>query len=67
VVPERAIEDAVVALLAEDQVVAEGAGAIGVAALRSGLVSAREGPVAVVVTGANIDVAVLARLLATRA
>jgi threonine dehydratase len=67
VVPEAAIEDAVVALLAEDQVVAEASGAVGVAAVRSGLVGAREGPVAIVVTGANIDAAVLARLLAARA
>ena len=38
VVPEAEIEDAIVALLAEDQVVAEGSGAVGVAALRAGLV-----------------------------
>jgi threonine dehydratase len=67
VVPERDIEDAVVGLLADDQVVAEASGAIGVAAVRAGLVGAREGPVAIVVTGANIDAAVLARLLAARA
>ena len=66
VVPERDIEDAVVALLAEDQVVAEASGAIGVAAVQAGLVSLREGPVAIVVTGANIDAAVLGRLLAAR-
>jgi len=65
VVPEAAIEDAIVALLAEDQVVAEGSGAVGVAALRAGLVeSARDGrPVVAVVTGGNIDAPVLARLL----
>jgi threonine dehydratase len=67
VVPEKDIEDAVVGLLADDQVVAEASGAIGVAAVRAGLVSAREGPVAIVVTGANIDAAVLSRLLAARA
>jgi threonine dehydratase len=67
VVPEAEIEAAVVALLAEDQVVAEGSGAIGVAAIRAGLVDAHRGPTAVVVTGANIDVAVLARLLAAHA
>jgi len=65
VVPEAAIEDAIVALLAEDQVVAEGSGAVGVAALRAGLVeSAGDGrPVVAVVTGGNIDAPVLARLL----
>ena len=68
VVPEAEIEDAIVALLAEDQVVAEGSGAVGVAALRAGLVaSAADGrPVVAVVTGGNIDAAVLARLLHRR-
>ena len=63
VVPEPDIEDAVVALVAEDQVLAEGSGVVGVAAVRAGLV-ALNGPLAVVVTGANIDVPVLQRLLA---
>jgi threonine dehydratase len=66
VVPERDIEDAVVALLAEDQVVAEGSGAVGVAAVRAGLVPVSDGPVAIVVTGANIDLSVVRRLLAAR-
>jgi threonine dehydratase len=68
VVPEAEIEDAIVALLAEDQVVAEGSGAVGVAALRAGLVeSAADGrPVVAVVTGGNIDAEVLARLLRRR-
>jgi threonine dehydratase len=64
-VEERDIEDAIVALLAEDQVVAEGAGAVGVAALRSGAFRPADGrPVACVVTGGNVDASVLARLLA---
>jgi len=68
VVPEAAIEDAIVALLAEDQVVAEGAGAVAVAALRAGLVeSAGDGrAVVAIVTGGNIDASVLARLLQRR-
>jgi threonine dehydratase len=68
VVPEAAIEDAVVDLLAGDQVVAEASGAAGVAALQAGLVeSAADGrPVVAVVTGGNIDAAVLARLLHRR-
>jgi threonine dehydratase len=68
VVPEKDIEDAIVALIAEDQVVAEGAGAVGVAALRAGLVkSAEDGrPVIAIVTGGNIDAPVLARLLQRR-
>jgi threonine dehydratase len=69
-VPEAEIERAMVALLAEDQVLAEASGAVGVAVLRAGL-STTDGqavgddgrPVAVVVTGSNVDTRVLARLL----
>lgn len=67
-VDEVAIEDAVAALAARDQVIAEASGAVGVAALRSGRyrpVDSR--PVAAVVSGANIDAGVLARILAARA
>jgi threonine dehydratase len=64
VVPEAEVEAAMAALVADDQIVAEGSGAVGVAAVRAGLVDARRGAVAVVVTGANVDAAVLARLLA---
>ena len=61
---EAEIEDAIVALVAHDQVVAEGSGAVGVAALRSGRLRLADGrPAAVVITGANIDAGVLARLL----
>jgi threonine dehydratase len=63
-VSEREIEDAIIALVTHDQVVAEGSGAVGVAALRSGRLAAGDGrPVAVVVSGANIDARVLGRLL----
>ena len=66
-VSEEEIEDAIVALVSSDQVVAEGAGAVGVAALRAGKVaSASRGPVVAVVTGGNLDARVLARLLASR-
>src|SRR5438105_4164964 len=66
-VAEAEIEDAIVALVTHDQVVAEGSGAVGVAALRSGRLRVEDGrPVAAVVTGANIDARVLARLLAPR-
>ena len=68
IVEESEIEDAVVAALAQDQVVAEGSAAVGIAALRSGRVSPPPGrPVAVVVTGGNIDASVLKRLLTSRA
>lgn len=63
-VSEPEIEDAIVALLAEDQVVAEGSGAVAAAALRSGRLHADGRPVAIVVSGGNIDARHLARLLA---
>ncbi len=63
-VTEDEIGEAMIALLSHDQVVTEGAGAVGVAALRTGRVAlSTGGPVAVVVTGGNVDAAVLARLL----
>jgi threonine dehydratase len=66
-VSEGDIEDAIVALIAQDQVVAEASGAVGIAALRSGRFRARDGrPVVAVITGANIDASVLARLLPPR-
>jgi threonine dehydratase len=66
-VTEEEIEDAMVALLAADQVVAEASGAVGVAALRSGKVAtAARGPAVAVITGGNVDARVLARLLAAR-
>ena len=66
-VSEAEIEDAIVALLAEDQVVAEASGAVGVAALRSGRWRGDGRPVAAIVTGGNIDARVLGRLLSARA
>lgn len=62
-VPERAIQEAIVSLLSHDQVLAEASGAIGVAALRAGLLSHTAKPVVAVITGSNLDVSVLARLL----
>jgi threonine dehydratase len=61
--PERAIEDAVRSLAADEHLIAEGAGAVGVAALASGL-RLKGRHVAVVVSGSNIDRAQLVRLLA---
>ncbi len=65
-VSEAEIEDAIAALVARDQVVAEAAGAVGVAALRSARLRPI-GPAVCVVTGANIDARVLARILSQRA
>ncbi len=67
-VPEADTERAMVALLTLDQVLAEASGAVGVAALRAGLVDGLDGrPVVVVVTGANVDPSVLQRLLSAGA
>jgi threonine dehydratase len=65
-VPEPALEDTIAALVAEDQVVAEGAGALAAAALRCGRLAGDGRPVALVVSGGNIDARHLARLLAAR-
>lgn len=61
-VSEPAIEDAIRGLFSNHGAVAEGAGAVGVAALLSGG-STLAGPVVVVVSGRNIDPGRLARIL----
>lgn len=67
-VSEDEIADAMAALVAADQVVAEASGAVGIAALRAGRVRTVPGrPVAVVISGANVDARVLARVLHARA
>jgi threonine dehydratase len=63
-VPEPALEEKIVALLADDQVVAEGAGALAAAAVRCGRVTTEGRPTALVVSGGNVDARHLARLLA---
>jgi threonine dehydratase len=63
-VPEAEIERAMVALVTSDQVLAEASGACPVAALRAGLVPGLDSrPAVAVVSGANVDARVLARLL----
>jgi threonine dehydratase len=67
-VSEDEIADAMAALVAHDQVIAEASGAVGIAALRAGRVPAVPGrAIAVVVSGANVDARVLARILHARA
>ena len=56
IVSEVEIEQAMVALLAADQVVAEASAAVAVAAVRSGRMEA-DGPVIAILTGGNVDVA----------
>jgi threonine dehydratase len=60
-VGESEIAEAIVMLLERTKLVVEGAGAVGVAALRSGLVQpAAEGTTAVILSGGNIDPGMLA-------
>lgn len=60
-VGEEAIADAIMLLLERTKLVVEGAGAVGVAALRQGLVEpAASGTTVVVLSGGNIDTGVLA-------
>ena len=57
-VDDEAISEAIVLLLERAKLVVEGAGAVGVAALRSGKVGG-SGPVAIVLSGGNIDPSLL--------
>jgi threonine dehydratase len=61
--PEPAIVDGVRALFTEERLVAEGAGAIAVAALLDGRLDRWPDPLVLLVTGANIDVATFARVI----
>jgi len=62
-VAEGSIETAIRQLVFRERLVAEGAGAVGVAALLQGGLDLPEGPVGVMLTGRNIDDAVLRRIL----
>jgi threonine dehydratase len=66
-VSEAEIEQAIVALATHDQVIAEGSGATAFAAIATGRVPADGRPVVAVITGGNLDVSVLGRLLRPRA
>jgi threonine dehydratase len=63
-VEEEQIADAIRHAYWREQQIVEGAGAVGIAALRAGLV-ARPGVTAVVLSGGNIDMAQHARLIRT--
>ena len=66
-VTEEEIERAMAELLRRDQVVAEGSGALAVAAVLSGRVTSRSGePLLAIVSGGNVDADVLRRVLAPR-
>jgi threonine dehydratase len=60
-VDENAVAEAIMLLLERTRLVVEGAGAVGVAALRQGLVEpAESGTTVVILSGGNIDTGVLA-------
>jgi threonine dehydratase len=62
-VGQDAIADAIMLLLERTKLVVEGAGAVGVAALREGVVEpAKSGTTVVILSGGNIDTGVLADL-----
>jgi threonine dehydratase len=52
---EEAIADAIRFLRSTENVVAEGSGAVGVAALRTGALRVERFPAAIVISGRNID------------
>jgi threonine dehydratase len=61
IVDENAVAEAIMLLLERTRLVVEGAGAVGVAALRQGLVEPAEaGTTVVILSGGNIDTGVLA-------
>ncbi len=61
-VSEEEIAAAMVYALVEHRQVVEGGGAVGIAALLAGRVSPGEGPIAVVVSGGNVDLPLLLRI-----
>jgi threonine dehydratase len=62
-VDETAIARAIAFLAREENVIAEGAGAVGVAALLEGAVTSGPAPIVVVISGGNIDTDVLAGIV----
>ncbi len=66
IVAEREAREAIRALARDDHLIAEGAGAVGVAAVASGRLAPPARTTAVVVSGANIDADVLAAVLGSK-
>ncbi len=62
-VTEEEIAEAIVRLMEETKLVAEGAGAVGVAALLSGRIPAKLTRVCAVISGGNIDLNMMARVV----
>ena len=66
-ISEEEIYRAMQVLYYEDSIVAEGASAVGVAALMAGKVGSSGGPVATIVTGRNVDMAIFHRIMSGEA
>jgi threonine dehydratase len=66
-VSESDIERAIATLARHENVVAEGAGAVGVAALLANAIGDLPAPVVTVISGGNLDREVLDRILAASA
>ena len=62
-VTEEEISEAIVRLMEESKIVAEGAGAVGVAALLAGRIPSKLRRVCIVISGGNIDLNMTARVL----
>ncbi len=66
-VTEAEIYRALQTLFYEDRMVAEGACVVGIAALQAGKLPALKGPVATIITGRNVDMAVFHRIMGGQA
>jgi threonine dehydratase len=62
-VQEEEIAEAILVLMEKAKLIVEGAGAVPLAALLAGRVPAADGPVVLVVSGGNIDVTLVARII----
>jgi threonine dehydratase len=63
-VTEEEIYHAMQVLFYEDRIVAEGACVVGIAALLAGKLPSLSGPVATIITGRNLDMAMFHRIMA---
>ena len=62
-VSEAQLRDAIAGLVRNEELIAEGAGAVGVAAVLAGKFELREKRVAIVLSGANIDQGTLSTIV----
>ena len=67
IVSEELLRQAISGLVRHEHLVAEGAGAVGVAAILAGTLQRKEGSTAVVISGANIDTETLVEVLRPQA